>query len=153
VARPGARSFHPSYHGLVLRLDPALALALLRITTGLLVFPHGVRKLLKGPVESIGRQVAAQGFPEWFAYVVTLGELAGLLLAVGLYTRFAGAAVALTMAAIAIFTQLGTVGQFGSGKSLALEFLLLLGLSAALFVFLPPTRLSLDGRRRASSSR
>jgi len=132
----------------VRRLDPTLALGLLRITTGVLVFPHGVRKLLKGPIESIGRHIAAQGFPEWFAYLVTLGELTGLLLAVGLYTRLAGATVALTTASIAIFTQLGTVRHFGSGKSLAFEFLLLLCLSSALFVFLPPTRLSLDGRRR-----
>ena len=132
----------------MLRLDPALALALLRITTGALVFPHGVRKLMQGPVAAIGRQIAAQGFPEWFAYLVTVGELSGLLLAVGLYTRFAGAAVSLTMASIAVFTQLGTLRHFGSGKSVSLEFLVLLCSSAALFVFLPPTPLSLDGRRR-----
>ena len=140
--------FHPSYHRLVFRLDPALALALLRITTGVLIFSHGVRKVVKGPVASIGRQIAAQGFPEWFAYLVTLGELAGLLLAVGLYSRLAGAAVALTMASIAVFTQLGTLRHFGSGKSVSLEFLVLLCLSAGLFVFLPSTPLSLDGRRR-----
>lgn len=125
------------------------ALAVLRIATGLLVFPHGVRKLLKGPVTSIGKSMVEHGFPESFAYVVTLGELAGLFLALGLYTRQAAAAVAFTMAGIAVVVQRGLVHQLGTGKGVPLEFPVLLMFAALLFVFLPATRWSLDSRRRS----
>jgi putative oxidoreductase len=124
------------------------ALAVLRIVTGLLVFPHGVRKLLKGPVAAIGKSLTEHGFPESFAYVVTLGELAGLLLALGLYTRHAAAVVALTMAGIAVVVQRGLVWQIGTGKGVPLEYPLLLMVCAAVFVFVPARRWSLDARRR-----
>jgi putative oxidoreductase len=132
----------------VSKLDPILLLTLLRITTGALVFPHGLTKLLKGPVAAIGSQVVARGFPEWFAYLVTLGELAGLLLAVGLYTRVAATAVALTMASIVLFTQRGSVTVLGTGKSTGLELALMFGVSAALFALVPRTRYALDALRR-----
>jgi uncharacterized membrane protein YphA (DoxX/SURF4 family) len=136
------------YDSAVQRVDPALALAILRITTGGLVFLHGARKVLKGPVTAIGKAVAAQGFPEWFAYFITLGELAGLLLAVGLYIRVAGAVVALTMGSILVFTHLDSVTQLGTGKSTSFELLVMFGLSAALCAIVVPTRWSLGKRRR-----
>jgi putative oxidoreductase len=124
------------------------ALAVLRIVTGLLVFPHGVRKLLKGPVSAIGKAMAEHGFPESFAYVVTLGELAGLLLALGLFTRYSAALVALTMAGIALVVQRGLVWQIGTGKGVPLEYPLLLMICAAVFVVVPVRRWSLDAKRR-----
>jgi hypothetical protein len=45
------------------RLDPSTALALLRIVTGLLAFPHGLTKVIKGPVAAIGGAMTAHGFP------------------------------------------------------------------------------------------
>jgi putative oxidoreductase len=124
------------------------ALAVLRIATGLLVFPHGVRKLLKGPVAAIGKSMVDHGFPESFAYVVTLGELAGLPLALGLYTRHSAAAVALTMAGIAVVVQRSLFWQIGTGKGVPLEYPLLLMVAAAVFVFVPAPRWSLDAKRR-----
>lgn len=130
------------------RLDAPTALALLRIATGLLVFPHGVRKLLKGPVTAIGKQMANHGFPELFAYVVTLGELAGILMVVGLYTRMASAAVAVTMAGIALVVNSGQLSVIGTGKSTGFELSLLMAIAAALCTLTVPTRFSLDARRR-----
>lgn len=130
------------------RLDASTALAILRIATGLLVFPHGVRKLLKGPVTAIGKQMAAHGFPEWFAYLVTLGELAGLLMVVGLYTRVASAAVALTMLGIALVVNLGQLSAIGTGKSTGLELSLMFAVAAALCALVPTPRFSLGSRRR-----
>lgn len=130
------------------RLDAATALALLRIATGFLVFPHGVRKLIKGPVASIGGQMAAHGFPEFFAYLVTAGELAGILMVVGLYTRAASAAVAVTMAGIALVVNSGQLGVIGTGKSVAFELSLLLTVAATLCALAPSNRFSLDARRR-----
>jgi putative oxidoreductase len=124
------------------------ALAVLRITTGLLVFPHGIRKLIQGPVTAIGRAMTQHGFPESFAYVVTIGELTGLLLAIGLFTRYAAAIVALTMAGIAFVVQRGLIGQLGTGKGVPLEYPLLLMVAAAVFIVVPATRWSVDARRR-----
>jgi uncharacterized membrane protein YphA (DoxX/SURF4 family) len=130
------------------RLDASTALAILRITTGLLVFPHGVRKIVKGPVAAIGHRMQEHGFPELFAYIVTVGELAGLLMVLGLYTRVASAAVAVTMAGIALVVNSGQLSSIGTGKSTAFELSLLLAIAAALCVLAPSPRFSLDARRR-----
>ena len=125
-----------------------IALALLRVLTGLLVFTHGVRKLLQGPVDAIGKSMAEHGFPPSFAYVVTLGELSGLLLALGLFTRLAGASVAATMAGIVVVVQSGLIAKVGTGRGVPFEYPLLLAVAAALFILLPLTPFSLDARRR-----
>ncbi len=130
------------------KLDAPRALALLRIAVGLLVFWHGVTKVLKGPVAAIGRQVAAHGFPESFAYVVTAGELAGLFLAVGLYSRLAAAFVAVTMLGIAGFVQVGLLASVGTGKGVPLEYPLLLAVCCLVLAIGPGTRWTLDALRR-----
>ncbi len=128
------------------KLSESGALAVLRITTGVLVFPHGVRKLIQGPVAAIGKQMLAHGFPVSFAYVVTAGELAGVFLALGLYSRIAAAAVAATMWGIVIWVQLDLITRMGTGGGVSLEYPLLLAVIATLLVALPPTRWSLDRR-------
>jgi len=129
------------------KLTESTALAVLRIATGLLVFPHGVRKLLHGPVAAVGKQLAAHGFPPSFAYVVTAGELAGLFLALGLFSRAAATAVAMTMWGIVTWVQFGLLGRAGTGASVPLEYPLLLAVVATLLAVVPPTRWSLDRRR------
>ncbi len=129
------------------KLSDSSALALLRITTGVLVFPHGIRKLIQGPVAAVGRQMVAHGFPASFAYVVTAGELAGIFLALGLYSRIAALAVALTMWGIVIWVQLGLLTKVGTGPGVSFEYPLLLAVIATLLAALPPTRWSLDRRR------
>lgn len=130
------------------RLDASTALAILRIATGLLVFPHGVRKLIKGPVAAIGGAMQEYGLPEVFAYVVVLGELAGLLMVVGLYTRLASAAVAATMAGIALVVNSEQLPMIGTGASTDFELSLLFAITAAVCALAPSTRFSLDARRR-----
>ena len=130
------------------QLSESTALAVLRIVTGCLVFTHGVRKVVTGPVEAIGRPLVAHGFPASFAYVVTLGELAGLALALGWFSRLAAAVVAATMWGIVLWVQLGLAGRIGTGGSVALEYPLLIAITATLLALLPPTRWSLRGGRR-----
>jgi putative oxidoreductase len=130
------------------RLDASTALAVLRIATGLLVFPHGVRKLIKGPVAALGGAMREYGFPEAFAYIVVLGELAGLLMVLGLFTRLASAAVAVTMLGITLMVNSEELPMLGTGSSMDLELTLLLTTSAALCALVPATRFSLDARRR-----
>jgi putative oxidoreductase len=129
------------------KLSDSSALALLRIATGALVFPHGVRKLLTGPVTAIGKSMVAHGFPAWFAYPITFGELCGALLAVGLFVRYSAAVVALTLGGIVIVVQAPLVRELGTGRGVALEYPLLLALTATLFVLAPPTKWSLGKRR------
>jgi putative oxidoreductase len=131
----------------MLKLSESSALAVLRIATGLIVFPHGVRKLIQGPVAAIGRQMTAHGFPASFAYVVTAGELAGIFLALGLYSRIAALAIALTMWGIVIWVQLGLWTRMGTGNGVSLEYPLLLAIIATLLAISPPTHWSLDRRR------
>ena len=128
------------------KLSDASALAVLRIATGLLVFPHGVRKLLTGPVAAVGKSMVAHGFPAWFAYLVTAGELCGLLLALGIYVRYSAAAVALTLWGIVVFVQAPLLREWGTGRGVPLEYPELLALTATLFVFAPPKRWSLGKR-------
>jgi putative oxidoreductase len=131
------------------QLPESTALAILRIVTGLLVFAHGVRKVVQGPVEAIGRQMVAQGFPASFSYVVTLGELAGLLLALGYYPRIAAAVVAGTLWGVVLWVQLGLWPAIGTGRGVPLEYPVLLAITATLLALVSSTRWSLGrGRRR-----
>lgn len=83
-----------------------LGLAVLRVITGLsIAFGHGLGKL--PPPSPFVKAVAALGFPlpEVFAWAAGMSEfVGGLLLAVGLMTRPAAAAVAFTLG-VAAFGQ------------------------------------------------
>jgi uncharacterized membrane protein YphA (DoxX/SURF4 family) len=125
------------------RLSDSTLLALLRVTVGVLTFLHGVRKLVTGPVAAIGNSLVAHGFPAWFAYPVTLGELCGALLALGVFVRASAAAVALTMWGIVVFVQASLAGDVGTGRGVALEYPVLLAVIATLFVLAPPARWTL----------
>ena len=129
------------------QIKESVALAVLRIATGALVFPHGLRKLVTGPVAVIGKSLVAHGFPAWFAYPVTAGELAGGLLALGLYTRLSAAAVAATLWGIVAVVQLPLARDMGTGRGVPLEYPILLALTATLFVLVPATKWSV-GRGR-----
>ena len=131
-------------------MNPGTAIAMLRIVTGLLVAPHGVRKLLAGPVKSIGGAIAAQGlpFPDLLAWFVTIGELAGILLVLGVATRAAGFLVAITMAGIVLFLQRDLLLQPGTGASVPAEYPLLLAFLGAFFAVLGETVWSVPFGRR-----
>jgi uncharacterized membrane protein YphA (DoxX/SURF4 family) len=124
------------------KINDASVLALLRIATGALVFLHGIRKVITGPVTAIGKTLVAHGFPAWFAYVVAAGELCGLLLALGISTRLAAAVVALTLWGIIFIVQLPLLAGAGTGRGVPLEYPVLLALTVTLFVIAPPSKWS-----------
>ncbi len=124
------------------KISESTALAVLRIATGSLVFLHGIRKLVTGPVSAIGKSMSTHGFPPWFAHLVTVGELCGLLLALGIAVRASAAAVALTLWGIVAVVQLRLVSAVGTGKGVPFEYPLLLALTATLFVLVPSTKWS-----------
>ena len=119
-------------------VNPANAIAMLRIVTGLLVAPHGIRKLLAGPPNAISGVIARAGvpLPDVVAWIVTLGECAGILLALGIATRAAGVAIAVTMGGIVLILQRDLLAQLGTGASVPAEYPLLLAFLGAFFAMI-----------------
>lgn len=76
----------------------------LRVLMGLGIATHGYAKLFGGRMDSFTAGIGALGFPLpiFFAWAAALSEfVGGLLVALGLRTRFAAALVAATMAVAA----------------------------------------------------
>jgi putative oxidoreductase len=115
-----------------------VALLVLRVAAGIGLFTHGRMKL--PPPERFVGMVGGLGFPlpELFAWCAALAESVGaLLLAVGLLTRPAGAAIAVTM----------SVAFFGAHRNDAFsvkELAMLYGVIGLAFLLLGAGRLSLD---------
>jgi putative oxidoreductase len=71
---------------------------LLRLMLGCLMLFHGIAKV-NGGISMIINKVTQDGFPEFLAYGVYVGEIiAPLLLIIGLQTRLASFIIASTMA-------------------------------------------------------
>jgi putative oxidoreductase len=61
---------------------------LMRISLGIVFIAHGLLKLLVFTLPGTAAYFGSIGLPEWLAYPVTFGEIAGgVLLILGLYTR------------------------------------------------------------------
>ncbi len=90
-----------------------LAWPLVRLTAGLMILPHGIPKLMAGVEATAQMALVRRGIePAWPLAVglITLETLGGLCIALGLFTRFWAAAVAIEMAVI-VYHHLG--GGFG----------------------------------------
>ena len=124
---------------------PDLALFLLRFITAAMLINHGFGKISGAYANLVHGQdwgfigfVASLGFPfaPLFAVCAALSESVGaLLLAVGLWTRYASPFIAFTML-VAVYHHLRTDMGF---EMAALYFLI-----ALTFVFVHPGRISLD---------
>jgi putative oxidoreductase len=68
-----------------------------RLTVGVLLLFHGVHKVLNG-IDPIKHMLAAQGWPDWLAYGVYLGEVVGpVLVILGLLSRVGGLMIVINM--------------------------------------------------------
>ncbi len=116
-----------------------LGLGALRIVAGLsLAFGHGITKL--PPPEGFVKAVTALGFPlpELLAWAAGMSEfVGGLLLAAGLMTRPAAAAIAVTMG-VAVF------GQHAADPFAMRELAVLYGVIAIAFACAGSGRFGLD---------
>ena len=77
--------------------------ALVRITAGLMIIPHGWPKLMAGVGPTAANALARRGIEpaEPLALIlITLETLGGLCVALGLFTRFFAAAITIEMAVI-----------------------------------------------------
>lgn len=118
---------------------------LLRLMIGCLMLFHGIAKV-NGGIAMIMNKVTQEGFPEFFAYGVYVGEIiAPILLIIGLQTRLASFVIATTMAFAIylvhsndIFSVSATTGAW------MIELQMLYLLSALSLMFLGAGKISFD---------
>ena len=141
-----AKPIVPAFASITDTLSP-LADPLLRVTTGLLLVPHGAQKLFGWfggyGVDATGQFFATKlGLPASLALLAGLIEFfGGLALAAGLATRFVTALVFGVMAVAVVFVHL-PVGFFWMTGGF--EYPLLWGVVALYFVVRGGGRYSLD---------
>jgi putative oxidoreductase len=126
-----------------LRTDDDVSALVMRLTLGVVFFPHGAQKVLGwwgGPGASATIQgLAKMGLPPVVTVLLMIAELGGsLLLILGFLTRLAALGIACVMTA-AIFMVHSKMGFFmnwaGTQKGEGFEYhLLALGLAIALLI-------------------
>ncbi|HWW16701.1 MAG TPA: DoxX family protein [Candidatus Dormibacteraeota bacterium] len=106
------------------RLQP-LALLVMRLALGAVMFVHGYHKVFGG-LHHHAQFVASLGLPAWTAYVSSFTEfLGGLLVLIGLFTRIAAFAICinLSVAILKVHLHNGLMGNGGYEFPLALAAL------------------------------
>jgi putative oxidoreductase len=116
----------------------------LRLTLGLVMFPHGAQKLLGwyggfGFDGTMGAFTQKMGMPWIIAFLVIIGEFFGsLALMAGFLTRFTAASLAVIMLGAVIMVHLPHgffMNWFGKQQGEGFEYhLLIVGIAAALLV-------------------
>jgi putative oxidoreductase len=94
-----------------------LSWALIRITAGLMLIPHGWPKLMMGVTATANMALVKRGIapaePLAIA-LIAIETLGGLCIALGLFTRFFATAIAIEMSVI-VYHYLPTFGWTGPG--------------------------------------
>ena len=111
-----SRLFFPQLRGFYDWAEP-FSWALIRVTAGLMLIPHGWPKLIMGVGKTAEMALIKRGIQpaEPLAIVlITLETLGGLCIALGLFTRFWAAAVTIEMMVIA-YHHLPKFGWTGPG--------------------------------------
>ncbi len=126
------------------RTDDGWAGLILRLTLGLVMFPHGAQKLLGwyggfGFEGTMGAFTHKMGMPWVIAFLVIIGEFFGsLALLAGLLTRFTAASLAVIMLGAITIVHLPHgffMNWFGTQQGEGYEYhVLVIGIAAALLV-------------------
>jgi putative oxidoreductase len=140
------RAYVPAFAGIYNSFEP-IALPLLRLTMGLVLFPHGCQKLF-GWFGGAGFEKFTAGFDKmgwhpaafWVAVVALTEALGGLMLAFGFLTRFAAAAILIFMINAVWYTS--AKGFFWTQGGL--EYSLIIGMIALVFLIRGGGRYSID---------
>jgi putative oxidoreductase len=140
------RPYVPAFSGIYAAFDP-IALPLLRLTMGLILFPHGCQKLF-GWFGGLGFEKFTEIFDKvgwhpaafWVALVALTESLGGLMLAFGFLTRFAAAAILIFMMNAVWSTS--AKGFFWSQGGM--EYPILIGVVALVFLIKGAGRFSID---------
>lgn len=125
------------------RVQP-IALFVLRLALGAVMVGHGYEKV-NGHVHAFAGFLASMHIPSWLAYVVATTEfLGGILVLLGLFTRFAAFAICVDML-VAILKVHLPHGLLGAG---GYEFPLVLAAIAFSLIFFGAGPIAVDGIRR-----
>ncbi|HWG07335.1 MAG TPA: DoxX family protein [Beijerinckiaceae bacterium] len=129
--------------GKVYGLFAPYSYAFMRFCTGAILVPHGYAKLFEGGVWRTGGETALGLSPPivWSFLVAGVEFFGAILLAIGLFTRFAAAAVTTEMLVITFFIQWKN-GYLWTNKGY--EFSLLWALLAIAIFFRGGGRYSVD---------
>ena len=133
----------------ILERAQPLALLVLRLALGAVLFAHGQAKIFGG-MAAHKHFVASIGMPAWMGYLSAGTEfIGGLLLILGLLTRLAGLAVTIEMlvAIVKVNLKHGLTGPGGY------EFPLMVGVVGFALVLIGPGSISVDWLLGGSSRR
>ncbi len=124
--------------------DNSTAAFILRLTLGIVMFPHGAQKLFGwfggfGFSGTMGAFTGSMGIPAVIAFLVIIGESFGAIgLIAGFLTRFTAASMAVIMLgaiSIAHWQHGFFMNWFGNQEGQGYEYhLLVIGISAALMI-------------------
>ena len=129
------------------RLQP-LALLVMRIALGAVMIGHGSQKVFGGMQNHV-HMVSSLGLPGWMAYLSAGAEFfGGILVIVGLLTRFAALAILINMS-VAIWKVHWKSGLLGQG---GYQFPLALAAIAFALIFFGAGPIALDSLRRGVGS-
>lgn len=118
----------------------------LRLTLAILILFHGINKLIYG-ISGIEGLVQGVGLPAVLAYGVYLGEIVGpVLLAVGWYSRVGAALIVANMVVAILLVHTGEIFTLANSGGWKLELQGMYLLTAIVFTFVGPGRLSVDQR-------
>lgn len=119
---------------------------ILRLTLAILILFHGVNKAIYG-ISGIEDLVQGVGLPAVFAYGVYLGEIVGpVLLAVGWYARIGAALIVANMVVALLLVHTGDFLTLKDTGGWALELQAMFLVTAIVFTFVDPGRISIDRR-------
>ena len=126
------------------KTDNSISTLLLRLTLGVVFFPHGAQKVLGwfggyGFTGTMGFFTGQMHVPAFFAFLAILAEFAGSIgLILGLFTRVAafGIAANMVVAIAMVHAQFGFfMNWYGAQKGEGFEYhLLVIGIAAALIL-------------------
>ena len=116
MEKTAPRLLIPQLRGFYDRVEP-LSWALIRLTAGLMIIPHGWPKLMMGVQATAQMALIKRGIQPAEALAValiTLETLGGLCVALGLFTRFWAAAITIEMMVI-VYQYVPKFGWTGPG--------------------------------------
>ncbi len=121
---------------------------ILRVSVSILMLFHGYAKVSHG-VDKIAENLVKNGFPEFFAYGVYLGEIVlPILIIIGLFTRLAALGMGVTMCFAIYLVFADKLFMINNHGAPVIESPLLYLILAIVIFFIGAGKYSMDERKR-----